>query len=175
MIFGGLIKNQRGFTLIEIILAIAITGIIVGGITMTIFQVFSVNTRSSNHMVAVREVQNAGYWISRDAQMAQEEPDISDDEFLTLTWTDWDSGDEHQHQVVYSLEDDCRLKREHYFKLLGAEEFKLDTTTFVAQFIESCEFTKDDHSLIVTVTARVGEESETRIYQAMPRPKMEEK
>jgi len=68
----GLInKNQRGVTLMGIIVAVAITGIIAGAATTTIFQVFSGNTRTSNHMTAVKQVQNAGYWISHDAQMAQ--------------------------------------------------------------------------------------------------------
>ena len=70
-VFRKLSRNQRGFTLIELIVAIAITGLITGGITMSIFQVFDVNTRSSNHMLAVRQVQNAGHWISRDTLMAQ--------------------------------------------------------------------------------------------------------
>ena len=68
----GLIhKNQRGFTLIELMVAIGITSLIIGGIVTTIFQVFNVSTLSNNHMLALRQVQNAGYWISHDAQMAQ--------------------------------------------------------------------------------------------------------
>ncbi len=173
----GLIhNNQRGFTLIELLIAVAITGIITGGITMTMFQVYAGNARSSNHMTAVRQVQNAGYWISRDAQMAQSVvPDSGVSGFpLTLTWTEWD-GDEHR--VVYTLLVD-ELQREHYTNYDPVTNPDPDVTTIVAQYIDpdpaktNCVFTAGE--LIVTVTASVGsssqERSETRVYRIIPRP-----
>ncbi|MBE9515243.1 MAG: type II secretion system protein, partial [Chloroflexi bacterium] len=57
-------RNQRGFTLIELLIAIAIVGLIAGGITAAISQVLTINTRSSNHMIAVRQVQQAGKEVS---------------------------------------------------------------------------------------------------------------
>jgi len=154
-----------------IIIAVAISGIIAGAATTTIFQVFTGNARTSNHMTAVRQVQNAGYWISHDALMALDVvPDTGDTGFpLTLTWTDWDSGDEYQ--VVYSLIEDNKLQREHYTN----RDINPDpnTTTFVAQYIASisCQFTGGE--LTLTVTATVGgwkPASETRTYEVIPRP-----
>ncbi len=175
----GLIhNNQRGFTLIELLIAVAITGIITGGITMTMFQVYAGNARSSNHMTAVRQVQNAGYWISRDAQMAQSvvPADPDPDGFpLTLTWTDR-NGDENQ--VVYTLLADNKLQREHYTNYDPVTNPDPDATTIVAESINpdpaktNCQFTSGE--LIVTVTASVGssshERSETRVYRIIPRP-----
>ncbi len=105
----GLIhKNQRGFTLIELVIAIAITGLITSGITMTIFQVISGNARSSNHMIAIRQVQNAGYWVSHDAQMAQpqyintiDNPVTPERELVTLSWADYNGS---PHTVIYTLD-----------------------------------------------------------------------
>jgi len=89
--------------MIELVIAIAITGLITGGITMGIFQVIDMNARTSNHMTAVNQVQNAGYWVSLDAQMAQSVNAAGASGFpLTFTWTDW-NGDEYQ--VDYTLED----------------------------------------------------------------------
>ena len=180
----GLInKNQRGFTLIEIMIAIAITALITSGITTAIFQMFSINTRSTNHMTAVREVQNAGYWVSHDAQMALNvelaegqpgypaENPVNTKFPLTLTWTEWD--DSNVHRVVYTLEyggEPMWLKRSHFINGDVSE-------TSVAQYIvpgvpqTNAEF-NDDGMLILTVTATVGEASETRVYEIIPRPSL---
>ena len=175
-------KNQRGFTLIEMVMAIAITGLVMGAAAMTIFQVFDLNTRTSNHMIAVRQVQNAGYWVSHDAQMAQivklDDPETTGvTEFLTLTWTDWDNGDEYQ--AVYTLLADNKLQREHYTnRHINPDP---DTTIFVAEYVNpdplmtKCEFTDTDgdgveDKLTLTVTATVDTQSETRVYEVIPRP-----
>jgi len=169
-------KDQKGFTLVELLIVIAITGLITGGITLTIFQVFDINTRSTNRMAAISQLQNAGLWVSQDAQMAQnvdpeDDPDTLELELLTLTWTDWEGGD--SHVVNYTLEampsgEFKILQREHYRNLA------LNSTTIVAEYINpdpqktKCEFVGGE--LIFTVTATVGGESETRVYEVTPRP-----
>ena len=168
----GLIhKNQKGFTLIELLIAIAITGIITGGATMTIFQVFSGNTRSTNHMIAVRQVQNAGYWVSHDVQMAQSVVVTGVSGFpLTLTWTEWD-GDEHR--VVYTLLVD-ELQREHYTNYDPVTNPDPDVTTIVAQYIDpdpaktNCSFASGE--LVFSVITTVDTQSEARVYRIIPRP-----
>lgn len=100
-------KNQLGFTLIELLLVLAITGAVTSATTATIFQVFDGNTRSSNHMEAIRQAQNAGYWVSRDAKMAQviqigDNPSTTELELVRLSWTEWDNT---AHQATYTLQD----------------------------------------------------------------------
>jgi hypothetical protein len=88
---------------------------------------------------------------------------------LTLNWTDWDDA---QHRIVYTLENMPSggfeiLWRRHYI------DSSLDSTTKVAEYIDpdpaetSCNW--DGGTLIFTVTANVGGQSETRIYEVMPR------
>jgi prepilin-type N-terminal cleavage/methylation domain-containing protein len=142
----GLInKNQRGFTLIELLVAMAISGIITGGITTTIFQVVIGSARTNNHMIAVSQVRDAGYWVSLDAQMAQhiifDDPATSGvTEFLTLTWTDWgtNGGNSAVHRVAYTLEDmtggSKQLKRIHT-STIGGTTTTVETG-IIAQFID---------------------------------------
>ena len=165
---GSINKNQKGFTLLEMLLALLIGAIITGGITATIFQVVIGSARTNNHMIAVRQVQNAGYWVSHDGQMAQDvELGAASGFPLILTWTDWYAD---EHEVTYDIVDN-KLTR-----IYSVNE-GTPSQTLVAQFIDltntSCE--KDtDSVLILTVTARLGtgsqQASETRVYEVKPRP-----
>ena len=111
---GVIHKNQRGLTLIGTIMAIAIAGIIGTGVTITISQMFDHSARTSARMTAIKQLENASYYINRDGQMAQtvEIAYPDPDGFpLTLTWVEWDSNDEIQ--VVYSIAGN-QLTRKHY-------------------------------------------------------------
>ena len=64
-------QKEKGFFTIELIVAFMIMALIGSAATMTTFQVINSAERSESHLTAVRQVQNAGYWISCDAQMAR--------------------------------------------------------------------------------------------------------
>ena len=66
-----IIEQERGFTLIEIIVSVAIIGILGVDIVYTIFQTFNESSRSIIHAEAFQQVTNARYWISHDCIMAQ--------------------------------------------------------------------------------------------------------
>ncbi|MCK4369081.1 MAG: type II secretion system protein [Dehalococcoidales bacterium] len=170
-------KNQRGFTLIELMIAIAIAGVITGATTITIFQVIDGSTHTSNHMTAVRQVQNAGYWVSHDTQMAQD-VDTGNDPLgtgfpLILTWTEWDSSDEYW--IVYRIVDNS-LRRDEYINREPdgdpdgtlVFEYIINTDPDTGELKTYCEF--PDGVLVFTVTATVQEQSETRVYEILPRP-----
>jgi len=96
-------RGEKGFTLLELIIAIALTGIVAAAITMLISQTFTGSTRNSNHMVAVRRVQEAGYWVSLYTYMAQDMTITGDSGFpLILDWIDFDTGE--RHKVEFSLD-----------------------------------------------------------------------
>ena len=180
-------KDQRGFSILELLLVMILTGLITTAITTTFFQVFNMNTRTANHMVAVSQVQQAGKLVSEDMLEAQAQSNMIDDspeggEFLILGWIALNSTT--VYKVIYTLEDMPSgefkiLWRDYYVKEESESEFELDSTTKVAEYINpaetSCECSCggcncDGLVLTFRVTATVGEESETRVYEVKPRP-----
>jgi prepilin-type N-terminal cleavage/methylation domain-containing protein len=158
--------GQKGFTLIELAIAMAIGSMIAGAVTMTIFQIVNSSSRTSNHMTVVRQVQSAGYWVSNDARMAQViTPAASPDPDgfpLVLEWTSWDGT---VNVVTYELQDTDLVRCYN-----GQQDV-------VSQFIDSIEvgprpFTGGKLTLIVTVKVGAGSaaQTETRIYEVTPRP-----
>lgn len=63
--------NQRGMTLVEILIATAILGLIATLPGAAIYQFINVVERGRVKMVALHEVQNAAHWVARDGQMAR--------------------------------------------------------------------------------------------------------
>jgi len=59
-------KNSGGFTLIELLVAIAIGTAIVGVMSMSIASMMKITTLNTDRAVVLQQVQNAGYWITRD-------------------------------------------------------------------------------------------------------------
>ena len=161
-------KDQRGLTIIELLVVIILTGLITAAITTTFFQVFDMNTRTANHMSALSQVQQAGKLVSEDILEAQErDPNPATGEFLILGWNSTQT-----HEIVYTLEDGELWRSE---SIDGGGP----TMTRVAEYINSdptktyCEW--QGTVLIFKVTATVGEgtvheESEQRLYRVQPRP-----
>lgn len=177
-------RGQRGFSLLELVITIALAGIITTAITVTLFQVFNMNTRTSNRMAAVSQVQNAGKIVSQDILQAQNVTATESPEFsLTLQWTDPASG--NRTTVVYTLVNmpTGTLKRlQRTVTVTPPQGQNTTTVSIVAEYIEytvsdptktSCRplgLLPSNVALNFTVTATVGRESETRLYQVKPRP-----
>jgi len=101
-------RSERGFILSELLLVIAIASILALAASMTTVQLLKLTDSNSNHTISIRDVQNAGYWISNDTQMAEivtvgTDPETGD--FLTIKWTEWgyDGADSKYHTVRYFL------------------------------------------------------------------------
>lgn len=171
----SMIRDQRGLTLVELLIAIVLAGIVTSGITITIGHMFTWSTRTNNHMTAVRQVQTAGYWVSRDALQAQRwtisEPGSSDPVNsgfpFTLEW-EWEG---RETKVTYSISGENRLLRT--VEITGEAE----VSSYVAQHIDpdgtsigESLSTEGRKVLKLEVTATVAEQSETRVYDVTPRP-----
>jgi prepilin-type N-terminal cleavage/methylation domain-containing protein len=173
-------NGQRGISLVELLVVIAIVGALSAGIATLISQIITGNTRTSNHMVAVRQVQQAGKDLSQDTLQAQNITAGGALGFpLTFEWSEWNS--DRSHEIVYSLEDmpggsaDTQQLRRSY-TLYTDEQKTYESSRIVAQYIVPDETSCDVGARKVrfTITASVGggpyEGRETRVYEAERRP-----
>lgn len=167
-------KDQRGFSLLELVIVIALTGLITAAITTTIFQVFNMNTRTANRMAAVSQVQHAGKLVSEDILEAQIVV-LGENSGFPLTLNRIDPATNNTHKVIYDLVDMTfveyeRLQREHYLN----DNPTPDSISIVSEYIDPdpdlTSFVPDGDAFIFTVTATVGNETETRVYKVTPRP-----
>jgi prepilin-type N-terminal cleavage/methylation domain-containing protein len=63
-------NKQAGMTMVELIISVAITGIIVAFLGTSIYQIFTVSDYGNNRLTALHELQNAAYWLNMDGQGA---------------------------------------------------------------------------------------------------------
>ncbi len=78
-------KSQSGLTLVEMLITVAITGIIVVFLGVAIFQIIKVSAFGNDDLTALHEMQNVAYWFNFDGQAAKTATGGSQ---LTLTLTD---------------------------------------------------------------------------------------
>jgi prepilin-type N-terminal cleavage/methylation domain-containing protein len=170
----AIMKNQLGLTLIELLIALAITGIITATVTLLTFQVFDGEARANNQIDAISRVQNAGREVSRDISMAQAISWTDDEDGLplTLVWTEWEESE--THTVVYSIVDN-NLYKVHSSNS-GDVEYTFEYIISVDPDTEEVVtfFDPTDFSFTLTATAGIGSQrvSETREYKAAPRPSL---
>jgi len=158
-------SSQKGFTLVELLVAIAIAGIIGAAATMAVHQVITIPIISNTQNTAINNVRNAVHWISRDAVMANNvDASPAGGEFLKLTWNSYDGS---SHNCTYDLLD----------SLGGLKELRRDydgQQTSIAQYIDphntNCNWNELERTLTVTITATVGDETEARTFEVQPRP-----
>ena len=172
--------GERGYTLIEVLISITIMALASSAAGGAIFQIMRNTERNADHMTVARQVQNAGDWISRDAQMSlgvSATANLTLPVFLVLRWTENVSSTQPiYHTANYTIENLSggigTLKRRHTSSA-GANE-----QTLIAQYIyynpadtaNTSNASYESPILILKVTASVGGILETREYKISRRP-----
>ena len=65
-------QHQKGFTLIEVILVLGITGFIIATIAMTTTTLLRNSEQPNTQQILLKEVKSAGYWLPRDILMSND-------------------------------------------------------------------------------------------------------
>lgn len=159
--------DEKGFTLLELLVAIPIVVFVVGASSMAIITLMRVGPSSTNWAYALRQVQNAGYWISRDAQMSQGTITVGDGNptFLTMT-VPQDANPAHNKQIVYDFQDIASLSS-------GLKLVRNDgNTIMIAEYISiptSPVYNSGNRTLTFTIRATSGNVPVTKTYEATQR------
>ena len=152
--------RQKGFTLLEIMVVMAVGSILMTGIVLSIFQVVSATNRSNSQGVALTDVSQAVLYLKKDFQMAQstdmgfvEDPVVVvlSSENVTLEWTDFTTPESEEerinHSVTYSLSDNGVLERA-YDGILP--------TMIIGRHITYLRFTQLDERVVNIVITATG-------------------
>lgn len=133
-------RDQRGFTLVELMVACAISSMIIGVLGTALHQFIGTSERGNEELRALHDTSNAGYWITLDGERS-ETTNLVDGaplaDSITLGWT---SGGQ-ANTSTYSLSG-TELKRNHN-----------GTVTSVARHVSSVEFSIAGRVITVTMTS----------------------
>jgi prepilin-type N-terminal cleavage/methylation domain-containing protein len=188
--------DQKGLTLVELIVAIAITALIGSAVAVASFQLVKVNARSTNHQFAVSMVQNGVNSISRDIAQAQNINPMNynniaitvngsnqivfdltknpNGDKLELKWVAWDNTTKHNttNDVIYTVVNKVLQKT---ITITIDNGIPSTITMVVANNITTASGNWNTYTRTLTLTIRadVGTSNtgtEIRTLQIIPRP-----
>jgi prepilin-type N-terminal cleavage/methylation domain-containing protein len=144
-------KGQQGFTLVELLIVISITGLIASFLGSAVYQMFTITEYGNSIMTAIHDLQNISNWLNRDGQTASNATGGS--------------------QLVLTLPDTSTIT----YALVGTELQRSDGSSqiTVARNITSADFTVSDRMVTLDVTsAPAGRQdaSQQGTYQVYLRP-----
>ncbi|MDP3879731.1 MAG: prepilin-type N-terminal cleavage/methylation domain-containing protein [Dehalococcoidales bacterium] len=141
--------NQKGFTLIEILVVMLVGGMVMAAALSITHHIFRGTDRTNSQTVALTDAAQAAHRIKKDLMMTQNTnltyggPPQS---AVSLTWTDYTSsfGSSQQtpHSSAYALSDNNLLQRTYD-----------GTVSIVGRSITSLGFTQDGQVITVAITA----------------------
>jgi prepilin-type N-terminal cleavage/methylation domain-containing protein len=154
-------KGEKGFTLLELIVALGIAAFVTAAASMTIISMIRLTPKNNDWAIALRQVQDTGYWISRDVLMSDNITVGTGSTFLTMRQPQVNASPK---TIVYQFQDmSGGLKR-----LMRTDN---TTATMIAQFISdnTTATPSDNYTLTLNIEAISGDTVVSRHYKAAQR------
>ncbi|MFC2044069.1 PilW family protein [Chloroflexota bacterium] len=109
-------KQQRGFTLVELVLGLAIGGAVVAVIGMTITTLLLNYQEPTIREILLQQVHNAGFQMMRDINMSSDVYVGDQNGFPFIVNIPVDQNEDNDYHVDYLFDDD-KLKRQQFDSL----------------------------------------------------------
>jgi prepilin-type N-terminal cleavage/methylation domain-containing protein len=169
-----------GVTLVELMVALAVSAMIILGTATVMRHVVMAAGEQRNDTMAVVEVQVSGFWINEDVVQAQSIRlgDPGGIGFpLTVEWTDWD-GD--RNRVTYGVQGMVDELGRSLWQLVRTQEkdtgsgYESMGSAFVGEYLDpgatSCSWKSGTEDILVLeVTALVDQSEASSTYEMNPR------
>ena len=160
-------RSEKGASLVEMLIAVAISVIVIGVITTAVVQFMLVSRWGNDQLLVSSDLQVASIWLGRDAlEAASFTPDNTDvNKYGTLSWQDRNLA-LHQYRYYYDpTEGD--LRREYLID--GTSQTTLSAARRIAA-PGDVTFNLSGKLLTVSLTSTSGDVSETIELQLALRP-----
>ena len=144
-------KNERGFTLVELLVAIGIMSVLAVVLGGVVQQMAAVPEQSNDQVEALHAVQNTIHWIGKDAVSAKSAVGGNS---LVLTFPD-------NSQITY------QKQGSDLYRYLNGENIS------IARNVTELNFTVENRTITIDITAAPESRwdiSESQIYQVAMRP-----
>ena len=157
--------GESGMTLLELLIALAIGGLVVGLIGAAMSQFLRTTSRGHDELAVVHDQRDALSWLNRDAQMAVSALATVEPNSVTLSWSDPTTGDSYQSHYQQSGSDLVRT-----FTVNGTP-----SALPVARDLQPGGFsaTRNGDLITVHIVSSQGQESASRSEMVLMRPPQE--
>ncbi|MFC2067338.1 type II secretion system protein J [Chloroflexota bacterium] len=159
--------NQKGFTLIEILVVMAISSLVIVAVVTSMYQISLGVIRANDRLTAMNDINSAVPWLKRDIQMAQYTdltPGGPTQSSLSLHWLD----------LTFFATDNVAVHDSDY-SLSGTELVRIydGANRTIGRNITSIGFTQDNYIITCNITATGTtegmEHTETFIFSVLMR------
>lgn len=161
------ITTENGFMLLELLTVMPIISVLMGVMTMTTIMIMNVGSQNNNHILTLTQVQNAGYWVTRDVMNGQViTPDPSYGVLVKIEWDDWDGT---HNEIDYILSDGQLLRQKNGGGAVIVARYINTNDTYFLQDLSN------ENKYILTVKASLGDTEIEKEYEVSRRvPEIDE-